>query len=67
MADDEDEGSKSSSIKPRNLTYSSQSARALKSPAKRKNKARWPPNGDEGSEEGEINEDDDEDDDDDSG
>ena len=32
--DDEDEGSETSSIHPRNLSYSSQSARALKSPAK---------------------------------
>ena len=31
---DEDEGSEASSIHPRNLSYSSQSARALKSPAK---------------------------------
>ena len=63
---DEDEGSETSSIHPRNLSYSSQSARALKSPAKRKKKAKWPPDGDEEEEEGEILEDD-EDDDDDSG
>ena len=66
--DDEDEGSETSSIHPRNLSYSSQSARALKSPGKRKKKAAWPPRGeDEEEEEGEIHEDDDEDDDDDSG
>ena len=62
-----DEGSETSVLQPRNLSYSSQSARALKSPAKRKKKAKWPPNGDEGSDEDGDNEDDDEDDDDDSG
>ena len=36
--DDEDEGSESSSLHPRNLSYSSKSERALKSPAKRKKK-----------------------------
>ena len=41
--DDEDEGSEAPSIHPRNLSYSSQSARALKSPAKRKKKkSAWP-------------------------
>ena len=49
-----DEGSETSLLQPRNLSYSSQSARALKSPAKRKKKAKWPPNGDAEEEEGEI-------------
>ena len=62
-----DEGSETSSIQPRNLSYSSQSARALKSPAKRKKKGAWPPSGEDEEEEGEINEDEDDDDDDDSG
>ena len=70
--EEEDEGSESSSIHPRNLSYSSTSARAPKSPAKR-NTAAWPPKGrgedgdDEEEEEGEIHEDYDHDDDDDSG
>ena len=67
--DEEDEGSESSSIHPRNLSYSSTSARAPKSPAKRK-KAAWPPKGrgdDEEDEEGEIPEESDHDDDDGSG
>ena len=56
--DDEDEGSESSFIHPRNLSYSSKSERALKSPAKRKKKkAAWPPRGEDGEEEdGEIHE-----------
>ena len=65
--DDEDEGSEKSSVYPRNLSYSSTSARAPKSPAKRKKKAAWPPRGrgeDEEEEEGETNEDSDDDDDD---
>ena len=67
--DDEDEGSEASSIHPRNLSYSLQSARALKSPAKRKKKkAAWPPRGeDDEEEEGGIHEEDEDDDDDDSG
>ena len=36
--EDEDEGSETSSIRPRNLSYSSQSERGPKSPAKRKKK-----------------------------
>ena len=60
-----DEGSETSSIQPRNLSYSSQSARALKSPAKRKKKAKWPPNGDEEEDERAPGDDDEEDDDDD--
>ena len=62
-AETSDEGSETSVLQPRNLSYSSQSARALKSPAKRKKKA-WPPHGDDEEEEGEINEDEDDDDDD---
>ena len=43
--DEEDEGSVSSSVHPRNLSYSSTSARVVpKSPSKRK-KAAWPPRG----------------------
>ena len=63
--DDEDEGSEAPSIHPRNLSYSSQSARALKSPAKRKKKkSAWPPRGeDDEEEEGKIHEEDDDDDD----
>ena len=68
--DEEDEGSETPSVHPRNLPYSSTSARVPKSPAKRK-KAAWPPKGrgedDEEEEEGEIHEDYDHDDDDDSG
>ena len=60
-----DEGSEISVLQPRNLSYSSQSARALKSPAKRKKKAKWPPNGDEEEDERAPGDDDDEDDDDD--
>ena len=63
--DDEDEGSEVLSIRPRNLSYSLQSARALKSPAKRKKKPAWPPRGeDDEEEEGEDNGDEDDDDDD---
>ena len=68
--DDGDEGSETSFAQPRNLSYSSTSARAPKSPAKRKKKASWPPSGrdeDEEEEEGGINEDDYDGDDDDSG
>ena len=66
--DDEDEGSELSSIRPRNLSYSSQSERGPRSPAKRKKKAAWPPRGgDDEEEEEEIHEEDDYDDDDDSG
>ena len=50
--DDEDERSEAPSIHPRNLSYSSQSARALKSPAKRKKKkSAWPPRGEDDEEE----------------
>ena len=64
--EDDDEGSETSSIRPRNLSYSSQSERGPKSPAKRKKKARWPPRGeDDEEEEGEIHEEDEYDDDDD--
>ena len=63
--DDEDEGSEVLSIRPRNLSYSLQSARALKSPAKRKKKPAWPPRGeDDEEEEGKDNGDEDDDDDD---
>ena len=63
--DDEDEGSDSPSIHPRNLSYSSKSERALKSPAKRKKKKEaWPPRGEDEEEEEEIYEEDDDDDDD---
>ena len=62
-----DEGSETSSIQPRNLSYSSQSARALKSPAKRKKKAKWPPDGDEEDERAPGDDDDEDDDDDESG
>ena len=68
--DDEDEGSEAPSAHPRNLSYSSTSARAPKSPAKRKKKAAWPPrdrNDDEEDKEGAIHEDEDDDDDGDSG
>ena len=73
--DDEDEGSDTSSLAPRNLSYSSNRAKVPKSPVKRKLAAgsgggRWPPNGDsgeEGSEDGEIRDDDGRDDDDESG
>ena len=54
-----DEGSETSLLEPRNLSYSSQSARALKSPAKRKKRAKWPPDGDDEEEEEEMGEDDD--------
>ena len=64
-----DEGSEASVLQPRNLSYSSQSQRALKSPAKKERRKRggaaWPPNGeDDEEEEGEIHEDEDDDDDD---
>ena len=59
-----DEGSEISVLQPRNLSYSSQSARAQKSPAKRKEKRAWPPNGEDEEEDGEINEDEGDDDDD---
>ena len=61
--DDEDEGSETPSIAPRNLSYSSTSARAPKSPAKRRYAA-WPPKGEEEEEEeeGEIRDDEDDDD-----
>ena len=53
--DEEDEGSETSSVHPRNLSYSSTSARVPKSPAKRKKKAAWPPRGEgDEEEEGEI-------------
>ena len=48
--DEEDEGSEASSVHPRNLSYSSTSARVPKSPAKRK-KAAWPPRGGDEDEE----------------
>ena len=60
-----DEGSETSVLQPRNLSYSSQSARALKSPAKRKKKGTWPPNGEDDEEEEGDGDDEDEDDDDD--
>ena len=64
--DTSDEGSEMSVLQPRNLSYSSQSQRAMKSPAKKEKKKRggapWPPNGEE-DEEGEIHEEDDDDDD----
>ena len=64
--EDDDEGSETSSLRPRNLSYSSQSERGPKSPAKRKKKAGWPPRGgDDEDEEEEIHEEDDYDDDDD--
>ena len=50
--DDEDEGSEMSSIRPRNLvSYSSQSERGPRSPAKRKKKEAWPPSGGDDEEE----------------
>ena len=49
--DYEDEGSELSSIRPRNLSYSSQSERGPRSPAKRKKKAAWPPRGGDDKEE----------------
>jgi len=66
--EDGDEGSETSSIRPRNLSYASQSERGPKSPAKRKKKAAWPPRGgDEEDEEGDTYEEDEYGDDDDSG
>ena len=66
--EDDDEGSETSSLRPRNLSYSSQSERGPKSPAKRKKKAAWPPRGgDDEEEEEEIHEEDEYGDDDDSG
>ena len=63
-----DEGSETSVLQPRNLSYSSQSQRALKSPAKRKKRGRaWPPNGEDDEEEEGGGDDEDEDDEDDSG
>ena len=57
--EDDDEGSETSSLRPRNLSYSSQSERGPKSPAKRKKKAAWPPRGgDEEEDEEEIQEED---------
>jgi len=57
--EDGDEGSETSSIRPRNLSYASQSERGPKSPAKRKKKAAWPPRGgDEEEEEGDTYEED---------
>ena len=66
---EEDKGYETSSVYPRNLSYSSTSARVPKSPAKRKKKAAWPPRGEgDEEEEGDIrSEDYDDDDDDESG
>jgi len=65
--DDEDEGSESSSLHPRNISFSSKNDRAIKSPAKRKKKREaWPTRGeDEDDEEeihGEVDEEDDDED-----
>ena len=65
--DDDDEGSGTSSLAPRNLSYSSNRAKVPKGPAKRKKAACPPPDRDDEEEEGEIHEDEDDDDDDDSG
>jgi len=64
--DDDDEGSESSALNPRNLSFSSRSERAMKSPAKRKKKrSAWPPSGEEDEEEEEEIQDEVDDDDDD--
>jgi hypothetical protein len=69
--DDDDEGSEMSSLEPRNLSLSSNRARAPKSPAERSKATpatwgggRWPPgDSDDGEEDGDGGNDDDDDDD----
>ena len=56
--DGDEEGSESPSLNPRNLSFSSKSERAPKSPAKRKKKKKeaWPPRGEDEEEEAEEEE-----------